>query len=30
VHTMMRRMTALEETGSWSKVFGVVAAAMMG
>jgi acyl-CoA reductase-like NAD-dependent aldehyde dehydrogenase len=30
LHTMMRRMTALEEEGSWSKVFGVVAAAMRG
>jgi len=30
LRTMMRRLTALEETGSWGKVPGVVAAAMMG
>jgi len=29
-HTMMRRMTALEEKSSWPKVPGVVIAAMMG
>lgn len=30
VHTMMRKLTALEETGSWSKAPGVVLAGMMG
>jgi aldehyde dehydrogenase (NAD(P)+) len=30
VHTMMRRLTALEEMGSWAKAPGVVLAGMMG
>jgi hypothetical protein len=30
LRTMMRRLTALEETGSWGKVPGVIAAAMRG